>query len=59
MCSSVRSAEVSYVTTFQDLLAASPIVTSGATVNAQVWARDPANADGFILSGGVEITVCP
>ena len=38
---------------------ASPILTSSATINAQVWARDPANADGFLLSDGVEVVVCP
>ncbi len=47
------------MTTFQDLIAASPIVSSGATINAQVSAMDPANADGFLLSGGVEAVVCP
>jgi hypothetical protein len=59
MCSSARSAEAIFVTTFPDLLAPSPIVTSGATINAQVWARDPANADGFLLSDGMEVVVCP
>jgi hypothetical protein len=39
--------------------AAAPIVTSGATINAQVWARDPANQDGFLLSDGLEVVVCP
>ena len=45
--------------TLADLMAASPIVTSGATIHAQVWARDPANRDGFLLSDGVEVKVCP
>jgi hypothetical protein len=46
------------VTTFPDLLAV-PIVTSGATIHAQVWARDPANQDGFMLLDGIEVVVCP
>lgn len=41
------------------LIPSSLLVTSGATINAQVWARDPANADGFLMSDGVEFTVCP
>jgi hypothetical protein len=45
--------------TLSDLIAAAPIVASGATLHAQVWARDPANADGFLLSDGIELTVCP
>jgi hypothetical protein len=49
----------SYAFTLADLIAASPIVTSGATVNAQAWARDPANQDEFLLSNGIEFTVCP
>jgi hypothetical protein len=49
----------SYAFTLADLIAASPIVTSGTTFNAQVWARDPANQDGFLLSDGIEFTVCP
>lgn len=48
-----------YAFTLADLIAASPNATSGATIHAQVWARDPANADGFLLSDGVEVTVCP
>lgn len=40
-------------------IAVPPIVTSGATINAQVWARDPAHQDGFLLSNGIEVTVCP
>lgn len=59
MCSSVRSAEANGVTMTQDLMRAAPIVTSGATIHAQVWARDPANQDGFLLSVGIEVTVCP
>jgi hypothetical protein len=41
-----------------DLIAAAPIVTSGATIHTQVWARDPASQDGFLLSDGIEFTVC-
>ena len=48
-----------YVFSLQDLLNAGPSVASGATVNAQIWARDPANPDGFLLSNGIEFTVCP
>lgn len=29
------------------------------TIDAQVWARDPTNQDGFLLSDGVEAVVCP
>ena len=49
----------SYGFTLQDLVDAAPTVTSGAVVNAQIWARDPANPDGFLLSDGIEFTVCP
>jgi hypothetical protein len=49
----------SYSFTLQDLINASPIVVAGATINAQVWSRDPANADGFLLSDGLQFTVCP
>lgn len=48
-----------YAFTLADLIAASPIVTSGAMIHAQVWARDPANQDGFLLSDGIDVTVCP
>lgn len=48
-----------YAFTLQDLMNASPIVVPGAVLNAQVWARDPANADGFLLSNGLEVAVCP
>jgi hypothetical protein len=49
----------SYSFTLLDLINASPIVTSGATIHAEIWARDPANADGFLLSDGLRFTVCP
>ncbi len=42
-----------------DLINASPIVLAGATIHAEIWARDPANPDGFLLSDGLAITVCP
>ncbi|HVS18671.1 MAG TPA: SBBP repeat-containing protein [Planctomycetota bacterium] len=48
-----------YAFTLQDMIAAAPIVTAGATIHAQVWARDPANADGFLLSNAVEFSACP
>jgi hypothetical protein len=48
-----------YAFTLADLIAAALVVTSGTTINAQVWARDPANPDGFLLSDGIEFTVCP
>jgi len=45
--------------TLQDLMDKSPIVFAGAILDAQIWARDPANPDGFLLSDGLEFTVCP
>ncbi len=48
-----------YSFTLQDLINASPIVVSGAAINAEIWARDPANPDGFLLSNGLSFTVCP
>jgi hypothetical protein len=36
-----------------------PIVMSCAEISAEIWARDPANADGFLLSDGLRFTVCP
>jgi hypothetical protein len=42
-----------------ELITASPVVVAGNTLHAQVWARDPANPDGFLLSDGIEFTVCP
>jgi hypothetical protein len=41
------------------MINSSPIVTSGATIHAEIWARDPANQDGFLLSDGLRLTVCP
>lgn len=32
---------------------------AGATLHAQVWARDPAYPDGFLLSDGWTFSVCP
>ncbi len=49
----------SFSFTLQDLINASPIIVSGAQIRAQVWARDPANPDGFLLSNGLSFTVCP
>jgi hypothetical protein len=34
-------------------------VVSGARLHAQVWARDPANQDGLLLSAGWTFDVCP
>jgi hypothetical protein len=48
-----------YAFTLADLAVASPIVAPGALLHAQVWARDPANPDGFLLSDGLEIALCP
>lgn len=48
-----------YSFTLQDLISASTIVVAGAAINAEVWARDPANPDGFLLSNGLEFVVCP
>lgn len=45
--------------TLQDLDNASPSVTPGAVLHAQVWSRDPANPDGFLLSNGLQIALCP
>lgn len=42
-----------------ELANASPVVVAGNTLHAQIWARDPANQDGFLLSNGIEFTVCP
>jgi hypothetical protein len=42
-----------------DLANASPVVVAGNNLHAQMWARDPANPDGFLLSDGIEFTVCP
>lgn len=48
-----------YVFGLQALIDASPIVLPGATLHAQIWARDPANADGFLLSDAMVVIVCP
>lgn len=48
-----------YAFSLQGILNAAPGLTSGATIHAQVWARDPANQDGFLLSDAIEFTVCP
>jgi hypothetical protein len=49
----------SYTFTLGDLINAQPAIASGTTINAQVWARDPANQDGFLLSDAIEFVVCP
>ena len=43
-----------YSFTLQDLIDTSPIIVAGAVINAEIWARDPANPDGFLLSDGLE-----
>jgi hypothetical protein len=48
-----------YAFSLQALIDASPIVTPGAALHAQIWARDPANADGFLLSDALFVQVCP
>lgn len=48
-----------YTYRLTDLIETSPIATSGATIHAQVWARDPQNPDGFLLSDAMTFTVCP
>lgn len=48
-----------YAFTLADLLNAAPILVPGADVRAQVWARDPANPDGFLLSDGLHFSLCP
>jgi hypothetical protein len=45
--------------TLQELADAAPIVVPGAVLHAQIWARDAASPDGFLLSDGLEFTVCP
>ncbi len=44
--------------TLQDLIDASPIVVGGAQIQAEIWARDPPNPDGFLLSNALKVTVC-
>ncbi len=48
-----------YTFTLQDLLASSPIVAVGSALHVAIWARDPANPDGYLLSNGLEFSVCP
>jgi len=45
--------------TLQDLIEAAPVVVPGAVVQLEFWARDPENADGFLLSNAVQFAVCP
>ena len=49
----------SYAFSLQDLIAAAPIVAPGKLIHAQIWARDPANPDSFLLSDALRITVGP
>jgi hypothetical protein len=48
-----------YTFTLQDMINSSPIVMPGAEIHAQIWARDPENVDGFLLTNGLRFTVCP
>lgn len=41
------------------LISASPIVVAGADLFVQLWARDPANPDGALLSDGLTFSICP
>ncbi len=45
--------------TLQDLIDASPIIVEGLSINAEVWGRDAPNPDGFLLSNGLQFTICP
>jgi hypothetical protein len=44
--------------TLQDLIDAAPAFSAGTALNAQLWVRDAANPDSFLLSNGVQFTVC-
>lgn len=48
-----------YVFTLEDLIASSPGWSAGTSIHAAIWARDPANPDGYLLSDGVAFSVCP
>lgn len=48
-----------YSYTLQDLETAQPVLQAGTKVSVQLWARDPANVDGFLLSSGWAFTICP
>lgn len=48
-----------YEFSLADFVGASPEVVVGNYVHAQVWARDPASADGFALSDALRFVVCP
>jgi hypothetical protein len=56
---SVGTCDGNYSFTLQDLINASPIVVLGAVIHAEIWARDTANPDGFLLSDGIQLSVCP
>lgn len=53
------SCDGSYAFTLEELIAVSPIVVEGALIHAEIWARDPANADGYLLSSATRFQVCP
>ncbi len=48
-----------YQYTLADIAAATPLVVAGLELFAQIWSRDPPNADGFALSDAVRFFVCP
>ena len=48
-----------FVFTLQDLLQVNAGITAGTKVCAEIWARDPANADGSMLSNGLQFIACP
>ena len=56
---SAGACDGNYVFTLQDLVAASPVVVEGAQIHAEIWARDPANPDGYLLSNALRFNVCP
>jgi hypothetical protein len=56
---STGACDGAYSFTLQDLIDASSIVTSGAVIRAEIWARDGANPDGFLLSNGLKFCVSP
>jgi hypothetical protein len=48
-----------FVFTLQDLIQVNPGILPGMAIHAEIWARDPQNADGYLLSNGLKFLVCP
>jgi hypothetical protein len=48
-----------FVFTLQDLLQVKPGITPGTKICVEIWARDPANPDGSMLSNGLQFITCP